>query len=675
MATSRFASVALNVPLLPPLTYRIAETMSPCVGDRCVVPLGRRQEVGLIVALSDQTTIDPKKQKTIIRLLNETEPVSEIWLKLTRFAADYYQHSWGEVTIAALPTFFKTKPGPKYEQSLERLRKPYKVKKNDKPSVVLTLNDEQQMAVQAVEHAKGFEPYVLHGVTGSGKTEVYLRMMESLFAKKPDAQVLFLVPEINLTPQLEARIRNHFLDKPMASLHSGLANGERAKAWLAAKEKRIQILVGTRMAIFSDMPNLELIVVDEEHDLSYKAGDGIRYSARDLAVKLAQLRQIPVILGSATPSLETWSRVKNGHYNLLSLTKRAVPGASLPTLLVVNPKNKKLIKGLTPEVIDAISETLQKKEQVIIFLNRRGYAPVLTCPSCGWLSKCPHCSTYAVYHKFHGKLVCHHCGWSTPVYSRCPDCGNVDLLPMGAGTQRIEETLEQLWPQARILRIDRDTTQRKNAAKEAFDAVHAGEVDILVGTQMVAKGHDFQKVSLVVVLNIDAQLVSSNPRSEERAFANLMQVAGRAGRFGLPAKMIVQSRFGDREIFAALAQQNYNRYADYLLKVRKEENSVPFVCQALLMADDANIGKALEFLKQALKVGSDLLQQQQNESVVIYDPIPMALMKLADKERAQLLVEASSRIAMGRFLRQWYRQLCEIGTSVHWTMDVDPMDV
>ena len=531
------------------------------------------------------------------------------------------------------------------------------------------------MAVEAVDHAKGFAPYVLHGVTGSGKTEVYLRMMESLFVKKPDAQVLFLVPEINLTPQLEARIRNHFPDKPMASLHSGLANGERAKAWLAAKEKRIQILVGTRMAIFSDMPNLGLIVVDEEHDLSYKAGDGIRYSARDLAIKLAQLRQIPVILGSATPSLETWSRVKNGHYNLLSLTKRAEPGASLPTLSVVNPKNKKLIKGLTPEVIDANSETLQKKEQVIIFLNRRGYAPVLTCPSCGWLSKCPHCSTYAVYHKFHGKLVCHHCGWSIPVYSRCPDCGNVDLLPMGAGTQRIEETLEQLWPQARILRIDRDTTQRKNAAKEAFDAVHAGEVDILVGTQMVAKGHDFQKVSLVVVLNIDAQLVSSNPRSEERAFANLMQVAGRAGRFGLPAKMVVQSRFGDREIFAALAQQDYNRYADYLLKVRKEENSVPFVCQALLMADDANIGKALEFLKQALKVGTDLLEQQQNESVVIYDPIPMALMKLADKERAQLLVEASSRVAMGRFLRQWYRQLCEIGTSVHWTMDVDPMDV
>ena len=267
--------------------------------------------------------------------------------------------------------------------------------------------------------------------------------------------------------------------------------------------------------------------------------------------------------------------MKRGYYSLLTLTKRAVPGAVLPSLTVVNPKDKKLIKGLTPEVIDAISETLEKKEQVIIFLNRRGYAPVLTCSSCGWLSKCPHCSTYAVYHKFHGKLICHHCGWSTPVYSRCPDCGNVDLIPLGAGTQRIEETLGQLWPQARILRIDRDTTQRKNAAKEAFEAVHSGEVDILVGTQMVAKGHDFQNVSLVVVLNIDTQLVSANPRSEERAFANLMQVAGRAGRFGLPARIIVQSRFGDREIFTALAEQNYNRFADYLLPVSYTHLTLP----------------------------------------------------------------------------------------------------
>lgn len=246
---------------------------------------------------------------------------------------------------------------------------------------------------------------------------------------------------------------------------------------------------------------------------------------------------------------------------------------------------------------------------------------------------------------------------------------------MGAGTQRIEETLEELWPQARILRIDRDTTQRKNAAKLAFDAVHAGDVDILVGTQMVAKGHDFQKVSLVVVLNIDAQLVSANPRSEERAFANLMQVAGRAGRFGLPARMIVQSRFGDRELFAALAEQNYCRYADSLLAIRKAENTVPFVCQALLLADDVKIDKVLAFLTQALKLGEDILAAQANQQVVIYDPIPMAVMKVADKERGQLLVEASSRGAMGLFLKQWYRALSEIRSSVHWTMDVDPIDV
>ena len=675
MALPRFVCVALDVPSLSPLTYRIPEGSNPAVGDRCVVPLGKRTMVGVIVALLNTTDIPEKKQKCYIRLLNEILPLGENWLKLTKFAADYYQHTWGEVAVAALPSFFRGKPGPRYEASLNRLRKPFKTKNHAAQTVHLTLNEEQNRAVDTMSASRGFSTFVLHGVTGSGKTEVYLRMMEKVFAADSDAQVLFLVPEINLTPQLEERVRSHFPDLMTASLHSGLSNGERAKAWLAAHENRVQILIGTRMAIFSDMPNLALIVVDEEHDLSYKAGDGVRYSARDLAVKLAQLRNISVVLGSATPSLETWSRVKSGHYRLLSLTKRAVAGAQLPTLSIVNPKDKKLTKGLTPEVVDAIAETLQKKEQVIIFLNRRGYAPVLTCPSCGWLSRCPHCSTYAVYHKFHAKLICHHCGWSTPVYSRCPDCGNVDLQPMGAGTQRIEETLEQLWPQARILRIDRDTTQRKNAAKEAFEAVHAGEVDILVGTQMVAKGHDFQKVSLVVVLNIDAQLVSSNPRSEERAFANLMQVAGRAGRFGLPARMIVQSRFGDREIFTALAQQDYCRYADYLLKVREAENSVPYVCQALLLADDAQLNKALEFLSLAAQKAGTILDEQKNDAVVIYDPIPMALMRVADKERAQLLVEASSRQAMGRFLRRWYQELCGMGTSVHWTMDVDPIDV
>ena len=359
----------------------------------------------------------------------------------------------------------------------------------------------------------------------------------------------------------------------------------------------------------------------------------------------------------------------------MTLSKRAVPGACLPTLTVVNPKEQKTVKGFCTEVIDAISETLEKKQQVIIFLNRRGYAPVLTCPTCGWLSKCPHCSTYAVYHKYNGRLVCHHCGWSSPVYKCCPDCGNVDLIPMGAGTQRIEETLGQLWPQARVLRIDRDSTQRKNAAKEAFEAVHAGEVDILVGTQMVAKGHDFQRVSLVVVLNIDAQLVSANPRSEERAFANLMQVAGRAGRFGLPARMIVQSRFGDREIFAALAQQNYPRYADYLLGIRKAEWSVPYVSQALLMADAATIDKALGFLEHAKALAENIIEEENFEGIVVYDPIPMALMKVADKERGQLLVESGSKVLLTKFLRQWYRSLCSVKTAVHWTMDVDPADV
>lgn len=670
----QFVQVILDVPLLPPLTYKLDQNQEVQLGDRCVVPLGRREIVGIVVGLSDHCEIDPKKQKSVLRVLKETSPLDASWLRLTKFASDYYQHSWGEVAMSCLPNFFRTKPGVRYEASLQRLRK-LKVRKQFASELKHELNTEQKRSVDFLKQSDGFSPTVLFGVTGSGKTEVYLRMMAQTFEKKPDAQILFLVPEINLTPQLETRVRSFFIDKTIVCMHSGLSQGERARSWLAMHEKQAQILIGTRMAVFASLPNLQLIVVDEEHDLSYKAGDGVRYSARDLAVKRAQLLNIPIVLGSATPSLETWAHVRSQHYHLLTLPQRAVREAELPQLVVVNPKEEKTTFGLAQTVIDAISQTLEKKEQVIVFLNRRGYAPVLTCPSCGWLSACPHCSTYAVYHKSHRRLMCHHCGWSTHVYSQCPDCGNIDLMPLGAGTQRIEEQLQEIWPSARILRIDRDSTQRKNAAQVAFDAVHAGDVDILVGTQMVAKGHDFKNVSLVVVLNVDAQLVSANPRSEERAFANLMQVAGRAGRGGLASKIIVQSRFGDRPIFKALAAQNYEMFADELLAVREMEGAIPFASQALLLADAPSLDKTLEFLSLASSIGEKIRGQYKLDDIAIFDPIPMAVMKVADKERGQLLIEAISKVRLNYFLTIWLKALSELKTSVHWVMDVDPIDV
>lgn len=674
MSKEHYVQVALDVPALPILTYKAGEG-EPRVGDRCVVPLGARRELGLIVGMTSHIDIDEKKCKSYLRLINEIEPLSTHWLKFTKFAADYYQHTWGEVALANLPQFFRSKPGPRYAMSLAKLREPFKaVKVKQVPE--LTLNDEQARAVEVLKKHSGFGAFVLHGVTGSGKTEVYLRMMESVFKDKPQAQILFLVPEINLTPQLEGRVRSHFPDKAVVTMHSGLSQGQRAKAWLAMHEKRAQILIGTRMAIFASIPELSLVLVDEEHDLSYKAGDGIRYSARDLAVKRAQMLAIPVVLGSATPSLETWANVRAGHYNLLTLTKRAVQAAVMPQLRVIDPRHCSLIKGISTEIVEAVSDRLSRGEQCIIFLNRRGYAPVITCASCGWLSKCPHCSTYAVYHKDRARLICHHCGWSHAVYSRCPDCGNVDLIPMGAGTQRIEETIAHLWPEARILRIDRDSTQRKDAAEKAFASVHAGEVDILVGTQMVAKGHDFQNVTLVVVLNIDAQLVSANPRGEERAFANLMQVAGRAGRAGSRAEILVQSRFGDKLIFRALAAQDYCLFADRLLQERKDEYAAPFVSQALLTADATDIDKALEFLRLAVQQAEIIRNRYEDFAhVTVYDPIPMALMRVADRERAQLLVEADTKARLNRFLRLWYPAVVSLKSAVRWTMDVDPVDV
>lgn len=675
MSRPLFVKVIVDVPSLPALSYRVPEGDSPVVGMRCVVPVGRREMVGMITSVDERCEYDESKIKHYSRLLLEVGAVNEHWLSMTKFAADYYQHAWGEVVMANLPSFFRAKPRPQYLKSLERLRSVKRAPKKVAPDILPQLNDEQKKAVEAVDLSRGFAPFVLHGVTGSGKTEVYLHIMQRVLEKNPKAQILFLVPEINLTPQLEGRILSRFAHCNVVSLHSGLSAGERARSWLAMHEERAQILIGTRMAVFANIPKLELIVVDEEHDLSYKAGDGIRYSARDLAVKRAHLAGIPVVLGSATPSVESWAKVRNGAYRVLTLRERAVKDAVMPTLELVDPRVDKPYKGLCQKVIKAVEQALAREEQVIVFLNRRGYAPVLTCTSCGWLSTCPHCSTYSVYHKSNGRLVCHHCGWTSYVPRYCPDCGNADLAPVGAGTQRLEETLGELWPQARILRIDRDSTQKKDSAQKAFESVHAGEVDILVGTQMVAKGHDFQRVSTVVVLNIDSQLASANPRSLERAFANLMQVAGRAGRAGMESKILVQTRFGDRELFEALAKQSYEQFADGLLQERELEGAVPFVSQALLMADAPNINKALEFLQQAAQVGQQIADLIPSHGVVIFDPIPMALMKVADKERAQLLIEAPSKGSLNSFLRQWYHKLLQIKTSVHWVMDVDPMDV
>lgn len=667
----RYADVALDIPHKQPFTYRVPEGMALQPGARVLVTAGRREMVGIVTALSDACALSSVRD--IRALYDDIAPLAPNWISLAGFAARYYQRGFGETALPQLPAVFRSRQRPSHARRLEKLRTLPEIAP-PAPQAPPELNGEQEGAARSVSQAEGFTVFALMGVTGSGKTEVYLHAIREKLLKNPDGQVLLLVPEINLTPQLEARVRERFPDKRVMTMHSALSATERARAWLAFHEGRGDILISTRMGIFASMRKLCLIIVDEEHDLSYKADDGIRFNARDLAVKRAAIEKCPVVLGSATPSLETWMHVRNGDYRLLELTGRAVPGAIRPELVLVDPRAEAKTGGITKTVAAAVTETLEKGEQTLFFINRRGYAPVLTCPACGWISECPHCSAHTVYHKSRFRMICHHCGYSEAVPRQCPQCGNQDLQALGAGTQRIEETLSSMWPKASILRIDADTTSRKGSAQKAFEAVHEGRADIVVGTQMIAKGHDFQRVSTVAVLDIDAQIAAAGPRSEERAFVNLMQVAGRAGRSGLPSRLFVQTRFSDRLLFKALEKGDYEMFADETLEERAAEGAVPYVYQALLSAQAPTLEKALSFLKEAKAAAQAIIDQGGGEAVV-YDPVPMSLVRLQDKERAQLLVEAPSRAKLIRFLREWNAELIMIRTGAAWHIDVDPEDI
>ena len=666
----RCIKVLVNVPGAPALDYLAPEGWDPRPGDWVLVPLGRRKEVGIVADGQARSDLPPDKLKAISAPIGGISGLSEDWLALTRFAADYYQSGWGEAALSALPSFFRSPPGPRHAASLRRLRATTAAAALPAPSAAM-LNPAQRASAEVIGASSGFAVNLLYGVTGSGKTEVYLRAIEQVLASDDRAQALLLVPEINLTPQLEALVAARFAAAGVVSLHSGLAAGERARAWLAAHEGRARILVGTRMAVFASLPGLRLIVVDEEHDPSYKSGEGLRYSARDLAVKRAQILGVPVVLGSATPAIETWAQARRGGYRRLDLPARAVGNARLPALELVDLRVHKPVQGLAEPVSVALAQTLERGEQSLVFLNRRGYAPVIGCGACGWLSNCPRCSAYAVFHKADGQLACHHCGWTQRVPRACPQCGNLDLQAVGQGTQRVEEALQARLPGARVLRIDRDSTRRPRAARAAFDAVHAGEVDVLVGTQMIAKGHDFQRVSLVAILNADAQLVSHDFRAPERLFASLLQVAGRAGRGALPGRVLVQTRFPDHPLFAALATQDYARFADAELTARREAGMPPWSHQALLTAQAGQLDEALAFLRAAAEAGEGLGEPR----VRLYDPVPMSVMRVAGVERAQLLVESDSRPALQSFLRTWVEGLRARRGRVRWNLEVDPQEV
>ncbi len=674
--SSHIIQVAIDVPIDNHFDYRYRTKQDdqkvPQVGQLVEVPFGHRLMIGLVIGVDQPSSVPPERLKEIESCYDNIPCFNKAWLDLCYFAASYYHRTMGEVALAALPKSIRQKKRRSIEKALKALQKD--VVPTQEVGVIPALSVAQERAVASITNTNGFETILLYGVTGSGKTEVYLRAIAETLRHSPFAQVLLMVPEINLTPQLEGRIHARFPSEYIVSLHSELAEGQRLRHWLAALMGKARIILGTRLSVMVPAPHLSMIIVDEEHDLSYKQQEGLRYSARDLAVWRANYLKIPVVLGSATPSLESWHHAQTGRYKQVVLPERAVKDAIYPSVSLIDTSSESVVDGLTPSLIKAIRKRIDKKEISLLFLNRRGFAPVIACGNCTWMSTCSRCSAYMVYHKSSRKLRCHHCGLERKVPVACPNCGNLDLQALGQGTQRIEETLGNHFPDARILRIDADSTSRKGTLQESLNRVHRGEVDIVIGTQMIAKGHDFQNLTLVGVLNPDTALFSQDYRAGERLFALLVQVAGRAGRHATqtdanPAQVMIQTRYPTHPLYQAMLKQNYDHYIGQLMDERKIAGFPPFGYQALLVAEAKKLDQAIAFLQMAR---SQILHCQ---GIIVSDVVPMAVMRIANVERAQLLLESPSRPLLQATLSSWIPWLKTQKTRVKWTIEVDPMSI
>jgi primosomal protein N' (replication factor Y) (superfamily II helicase) len=698
------APVHSKLPAL--LSYSSEQPLAP--GSLVRVPLGQREVLGIVWEEAARTGDDPSaKLKSIEAALPELGLLGPAWRELIAFAGRYYQRGLGEVALAALPPQLRELD---VLQLARRLNKKPRVAANaaadtatdtatGTPAQVPQLSAAQTQAL-ADFFADGHNttpaqptpalptPALLFGSTGSGKTEVYLHSVARVLAENPQAQALVMVPEINLTPQLEARFRERFADEVIVTMHSGMTPAQRLNSWLMAHSGQARIVLGTRMSIFASLPHLALIIVDEEHDASYKSQDGARHSARDLAVMRAKLETTHghacrVMLGSATPSLESWQACEQGRYQRLHMPER-IGSARLPQLHLADMRQQPRGSLFAPAIIAALQERIARGEQSLVFLNRRGYAPVLACDACGWKSECPHCSAYRVFHKSDRTLRCHHCGYTERVPRACPACGNIDIAPLGRGTQKIEEQLAIALGDTQrpdgtapsIVRIDADTTKLKGALQAQLAQVHAGEVDVLVGTQMVTKGHDFRRITLVAAIDADAALFSNDFRAPERLFALLMQAAGRAGRDAqMPAQtqaqMWVQTRHPDHALFKHLARHDYAGFAAQQLKERAQAQLPPFSFQALLRAEARTQEAAHAFLQSAFEIAAQLA----GSKVTVYPPVPMSMQRVADVERAQMLLESDSRGALQGFLAAWLPQLRAVKPKglIRFAVDVDPV--
>ncbi len=654
--------VALDLPLHRLFDYTIDSATPADVGLRVRVPFGRGERIGVVVEVSENSDWPLAQIKPAIEILRDIAPLPAEFFALCNFASTYYQAPLGEVIMQGLPVGLKRLDPP-----LRRQARP------TRPTLAARapeLTDEQSAALAAIDLAGGFSAHLLHGVTGSGKTEVYLRLIAR--ALGDGKQVLLLVPEINLTPQLEGRVRARFTEASVVSLHSELAEAARERNWRAAFAGEADIVLGTRLAIFTPLPRLGLIVIDEEHDQSFKQQDGMRYSARDVGVFRAHQGNIPILLGSATPALESWANAQNKRYALLTLKERANPEATLPAVKLLDTRKMALKEGVSEALIAAIKERLARGEQSLVFLNRRGYAPVLACMACGWVSRCTRCAANMVLHLADRRLRCHHCGFEHRVPKACPTCGNQDIHPFGRGTQRLESWLQEEFPEARILRVDRDSVKNRKQWEVMLERIHGGEADILVGTQMLAKGHDFPKLTLVGALGADAALFAADWRAPERLFAQLMQVAGRAGRAELKGEVLIQTQYPDHPLYAALVAHDYPGFAATLLKEREQAGFPPYTFQAMLRAEAPEMADSIAFLKAA----ADLPVIAGHQNVMIYDPIPMKLSRLASLERGQLLAESPSRPALQAFLPRWREAIegLRSPSKLRWHIEVDPLE-
>jgi primosomal protein N' (replication factor Y) len=650
--------VALEVPLQKIFEYSLPSGIHARVGDRVAVRFGAQQKIGVVIEDRAAPELPRERIKPISALRDDAPPLPADWIAFMRFLSAYYQRPLGETIVGALPPRLRSvKPLPR--KVLKEEPQPFGAK--FAPTHQLT-----QAQADVVQHiGPGFNAYLLHGVTGSGKTEVYLHLIAR--ALERGMQALVLVPEISLTPQLESRFREAFPEARLAVLHSGLEDIARTSAWLAAARGDAGIVLGTRLALLAPLPRLALVVVDEEHDASFKQQEGLRYSARDAAVYRAKLAGCPVLLGTATPSLETWHNWMQGRYEKLELPERASPGARLPAVKTVDVRQDPPENGLCRQLLESIAERLKRKEQSLIFINRRGYAPVLACEACGWTAGCERCTARMVLHSADRRLRCHHCGAEGAIPRACPTCGNVDLKPMGRGTQRVEETLAARFPGARILRIDRDSARRRAELSRTLEGIRRGEGDILVGTQLLAKGHDFPALTLVGVLNADTALVSTDYRAPERLFAVLAQVAGRAGRRERPGEVLIQTRYPRHPLFAALERHDFAGFAEAQLAERRAAGFPPFVFEAALRAEAPKLDTAMAFLKE--------MRIEPPEEVRVFDPVPHLLTRRANLERAQLVMQSSSRPALQEYLKSLSERLFESAPrSVRWHLDVDPIE-